>query len=471
MHVASDIDCEQKLTGTLFYRYSPSVRADIGRYACFHGLAAAARYFSRKLGHRVSETTVHLIKKAYLEGKKEKRAAEDDGDVTVLPPKKHGKPVLLGEDLDRKVQLYLKKVREGGGVVSARIAMAAARGILLSYDRIQLAEFGGHAELNRHWAYSLLSRMKFVKRKVTTAKSKHLIAGFAQLKEAFLDDVVATVQMEEIPPELILNWDQTGIKIVPSNTWTMDKQGSKRVEVVGVDDKRFITAVFCGSLVGDFLPVQVIYRGKTPRCHPRYKFPSDWDITRSPKHWSNEETMIQYVENIIIPYVRCTRGGFEDDTLTLVIMDNFKGQITTSVTELLETNNIHVCLLPPNTTDLLQPMDVSVNKPAKNFLKRRFEDWYSQQLAKQFEGRDVVSTDLQPISLGLPVLKELGAKWMVEMAEYFAENPQIIVNECVQAGIAGALDGHQDNEQESDEEYETESDFEDSDVIEITVED
>ena len=118
-------------------------------------------------------------------------------------------------------------------------------------------------------------------------------------------------------------------------------------------------------------------------------------------------------------------------------------------------------------------MNVSVNKPAKDFLTRHFEDWYSQQLAKQFEGRDVESTDLQPISLGLPVLKELGAKWMVEMAEYFAENPQITVNGFVRTGIAGALDAHQDEqeEQESDEEYKTESDFEDSDMIEITDED
>ena len=42
----------------------------------------------------------------------------------------------------------MAKVREGGGVITARIVMAAARGIILSYDKFKLAEFGGHVELN-----------------------------------------------------------------------------------------------------------------------------------------------------------------------------------------------------------------------------------------------------------------------------------------------------------------------------------
>lgn len=94
---------------------------------------------------------------------KEKRAADNDGDVRLLPMKKRGRPLLLGEVLDTRVQQYLRKVREGGDVVSARIAMAAARGILLSCNRSRLVEFGGDVELNRQWAYSLLRRMKFIK--------------------------------------------------------------------------------------------------------------------------------------------------------------------------------------------------------------------------------------------------------------------------------------------------------------------
>lgn len=53
---------------------------------------------------------------------------------------------------------------------------------------------------------------------MTTNKSKHSVADFIRLKKDFLSDVVSMVEMEQILPELILNWDQTGIKIVPSNT-------------------------------------------------------------------------------------------------------------------------------------------------------------------------------------------------------------------------------------------------------------
>ena len=45
---------------------------------------------------------------------------------------------------------------------------------------------------------------------------------FIKLKEAFLADVVAVVTMEEISTQLILNWDQTGIHLVPAASWTME---------------------------------------------------------------------------------------------------------------------------------------------------------------------------------------------------------------------------------------------------------
>ena len=62
---------------------------------------------------------------------------------------------------------------------------------------------------------------------------------------------------------------------------------------------------------------------------------------------------------------------------------------------------------------------------------------------KQLEGQDITDIEnakLQSIDLGLPALKEIGAKWLVDMARYISDKPQFIVNGFIPAGIAGALD-------------------------------
>ena len=116
------------------------------------------------------------------------------------------------------VKAYIKSVREAGGSVSSQVVIAAARDILTSLDKTKLQEFGGHIDLTRHWSHSFLTRMNYVQRKGTTAKSKYSEVKFAEKKKEFLEELRATVEMEEIPPELILNWDQTGIKLVPSTS-------------------------------------------------------------------------------------------------------------------------------------------------------------------------------------------------------------------------------------------------------------
>ena len=84
--------------------------------------------------------------------------------------------------------------------------------------------------------------------------------------------------------------------------------------------------------------------------------------------------MIEYVQAIILPYIERVCDSFTEDTHALIVVDNFKGQVISAVTELLDSNNIHICLLPPNVTDRVQPKDLSINKPAKDFLKPHFED-------------------------------------------------------------------------------------------------
>ena len=159
---------------------------------------------------------------------------------------------------------------------------------------------------------------------------KMTVENFETIKQQFLFDIQTVIDMEDVPMELVFNWDQTGISIVPGSTWAMELKGSKRVVITGISDKRQITAVFCGTLAGEFLPPQLIYQGKTSACLPWHKFLDDWHITCTPNHWSNEEKMKEYLKEIIISYVQQERQmlGLPPSHAAVALFDVFKGQQT-----------------------------------------------------------------------------------------------------------------------------------------------
>ena len=53
--------------------------------------------------------------------------------------------------------------------------------------------------------------LSHVKRKASNA-GKVTLSNFAELKEEFLADISAEVLINDIPPQLIFNWDQTTIQ-------------------------------------------------------------------------------------------------------------------------------------------------------------------------------------------------------------------------------------------------------------------
>ena len=88
-----------------------------------------------------------------------------------------------------------------------------------------LLENGGHVVLSKSWAHCLMIRMGLVKRKASTKISKMTTEEFEQKKVSFLKQVSACVAVHTIPSSLVLNWDQTGINVVPSANYTMEQEG------------------------------------------------------------------------------------------------------------------------------------------------------------------------------------------------------------------------------------------------------
>jgi len=91
-------------------------------------------------------------------------------------------------------------------------------------------------------------------------------------------------------------------------------------------------------------------------------------------------------------------------------------------------------IVPPNCTDRLQLLDVSVNWAAKQFLRDKFEN-YNNNAAQKSSGNDIKAVDVR-----LSIIKPLAAKWMIDLYDYFVAHPQIIKNGFKHVGITDFLE-------------------------------
>ena len=139
--------------------------------------------------------------------------------------------------------------------------------------------------------------------------------------------------------------------------------------------------------------------------------------------------MIQYVERILLPYVEAKRRELHlaSEHPALVMRDNFSAQTTARIIKLLDDNHVRIAMIPPNCTDRLQPLDVSVNKAVKNFLHQQFENWYATRVCQQLKRGDNSAVDLK-----MSVVKPLGAQWIIDAINYLKRNPNIRSHKWVQ---------------------------------------
>ena len=125
--------------------------------------------------------------------------------------------------------------------------------------------------------------MGFVKRKGSTS-AKVPVPEFDKRKEQYLSDIHAEVITNDIPPSLVINWDQTAFHFVPVSAWTMSRQGELSNPIAGLDNKRQITVIIAVTLAGEYLPPQILHQGKTERCHSAIEFPPEWDVLHTENH-------------------------------------------------------------------------------------------------------------------------------------------------------------------------------------------
>ena len=103
--------------------------------------------------------------------------------------------------------------------------------------------------------------------------------------------------------------------------------------------------------------------------------------------------------------------------------------------DLMKTNNVMVVEVSPNCTYRLQPLDLSINKPVKDFLKRKFQSWYADNIAQQLKD----SKAIKPVDLQLALMKLLSTKWIIEAVADIGQRKEVVINGFHHADIFDAL--------------------------------
>jgi hypothetical protein len=231
--------------------------------------------------------------------------------------------------------------------------------------------------------------------------------------------------------------DQTGVHLVPASNWTYESVGSSSVAVVGAEDKRQITVCIASSLIGSLLPPQIIFQGKTPRCLP----PSDSlsmleakasnaHVTFSENHWSNQATMKEYIEKIVVPYAdKCIKDHhLAADANIILMLDVWAVHKSEEFRGFLRSKHprIHLVFVPANCTSKLQVADVALQRPFKHGITTRFDEWVATVVAEQIANGDEEMRGLTN-SLKMATMKPLAMKWCIESWKELREKPHIIL--------------------------------------------
>ena len=284
---------------------------------------------------------------------------------------KTGRPLML-RTLDEKVKTFLHVLRRNGGVVNTVVAVVTAKSLIARNPDEHLKRLDLDSS---YCAKSLFRRIGFTKQTCITSKPEIQELAKKETKLMFHHQIADLVERHSIPPSLLINFDKTPIKCLPVVNQKLSRKGSKHVAIKGLSFKKPITATFEIIFSLKFLPMQLIYGGKTQSL-PRMKVPNSFSLSANEKHFSNTQVSLKPIVEIITPYVEKEREvlNLGEQQQALLIIDVFSGQMTNPVIEKLKENIIKLTRVPANMKNHFQSLDLTVNGSSKTSLKKKFTE-------------------------------------------------------------------------------------------------
>jgi hypothetical protein len=178
--------------------------------------------------------------------------------------------------------------------------------------------------------------------------------------------------------------------------------------------------------------LQLIFQGKTKLCTLAATAASKAarvDITHSINHWSTQETMRRWVNNVLIPHSErmISLYHLDSDAHILLQLDAWAVHKSVEFREWLQKEHprIHLVYVPANCTSKLQLADVALQRPFKSCISQCFNDWAATTIAEQIRKGDITGIASH---LKMKELKALVLEWCINSWRGLQERKQLILD-------------------------------------------
>lgn len=302
---------------------------------------------------------------------------------TTLHDKLHGKykeevpvgrpSVLTQKEEDHIVQWVLNVAKAGFPVTKGQLIDSVAR-LISELNRPN--QFNNNVPGDK-WYNLFLGRHPEIAQRVSQA----LISSRANVTEAqvrsWFSEVKTYLQGKNLldvfnDPRRIFNADETAFFLCPKGKKVLARKGEKAVyQQTGNDEKECLTVLVNANAAGVMAPPMVVFRyERVPPAIVR-TFPEEWGLAKSENGWMTRETFFEYITNVFHPWLAAQKIPFP----ILLFIDGHTSHMSIHLSDYCSKNNIEVVALYPNSTHLLQPLDVAVFRPLKMEWKRFVTEW------------------------------------------------------------------------------------------------
>ena len=124
-------------------------------------------------------------------------------------------------------------------------------------------------------------------------------------------------------------------------------------------------------------------------------FPSGVVIHVNEKGWMDTKAMMVWLQK-----VWAHRTGASSQSRSLLVWDSFRGHLVDRVKERTQNGyNKDIAVIPGGLTSVLKPLDVSINRPFKCYVRDQWTMWMSSGQAETKKSGNFKRPDLQTVAL------------------------------------------------------------------------